>query len=350
MNRRELENLLSNLSKVKMIVVGDFFLDYYLYLERKLSEISIETDLEAFQVVKTLKYPGAAGTVVSNLRSLNVNVITVGLVGDDGNGLDLRRCLTENHVDCSGMIEVPDYDTPTYMKPMMCEIDGTIHELNRMDIKRRTPTTADLEDALINNLRRLLPDADGMLIVDQVREHNCGNITDRVRLVLKELAKKYPEKVISADSRDFLSLYDGVMIKSNIREVVKAVSMEANAGEDELSLAERCGHQLNKKTGKPVVVTLGRNGLYLIENQEDQGLYIPSIPVTGPIDIVGAGDSVNASIGAALCSGASLKNAGILGNLVASIVIQQIGTTGTATPEQVLAQFDAHPEVAYLER
>jgi bifunctional ADP-heptose synthase (sugar kinase/adenylyltransferase) len=64
---------------------------------------------------------------------------------------------------------------------------------------------------------------------------------------------------------------------------------------------------------------------------------------------VGAGDSVNASVGAALCAGASLKEAGILGNLAASVVIQQIGTTGTATPRQILEQFDAHPEMEYFE-
>ena len=62
---------------------------------------------------------------------------------------------------------------------------------------------------------------------------------------------------------------------------------------------------------------------------------IKAYPVTGPIDIVGAGDSTSAAIGCAVAAGASYEEAAAFGNLVASITIQQIGTTGTATPDQV---------------
>ena len=62
---------------------------------------------------------------------------------------------------------------------------------------------------------------------------------------------------------------------------------------------------------------------------------VPAYPVSGPIDSVGAGDSSSAAMACALASGASLIEAAAFGNLVASITIQQIGTTGTATPAQV---------------
>ena len=52
-------------------------------------------------------------------------------------------------------------------------------------------------------------------------------------------------------------------------------------------------------------------------------------------DIVGAGDSCSAGITCAMVSGATHEQAAAFGNLVASITIQQIGTTGTASPEQV---------------
>jgi sugar/nucleoside kinase (ribokinase family) len=62
---------------------------------------------------------------------------------------------------------------------------------------------------------------------------------------------------------------------------------------------------------------------------------VRAYPVKGPIDPVGAGDSTSAGIACALASGAGLLEAAAFGNLVASITIQQLGTTGTATPEQV---------------
>ena len=54
---------------------------------------------------------------------------------------------------------------------------------------------------------------------------------------------------------------------------------------------------------------------------------MPGLEVAGPIDIVGAGDSVAAGIVSALCAGASNPEAALVGNLVASITIQQLGTT-----------------------
>ena len=68
--------------------------------------------------------------------------------------------------------------------------------------------------------------------------------------------------------------------------------------------------------------------------------WIPGIPIAGPTDIVGAGDSVMASAGAALSVGATLIEAAIIGNLTASIIIQQIGTTGIATRQQIKTRFD----------
>src|SRR5258708_1387869 len=64
-------------------------------------------------------------------------------------------------------------------------------------------------------------------------------------------------------------------------------------------------------------------------------VWVPAYPVAGPIDIVGAGDSTSAGIACAVAAGASLEEAAAFGNLVASITIQQIGTTGTASPAQL---------------
>jgi sugar/nucleoside kinase (ribokinase family) len=62
---------------------------------------------------------------------------------------------------------------------------------------------------------------------------------------------------------------------------------------------------------------------------------VPAYPVHGPVDIVGAGDSCSAAITCAAAAGVPLTAAAAFGNLVASITIQQIGTTGTASPELI---------------
>ncbi|MFN3422943.1 MAG: carbohydrate kinase, partial [Armatimonadota bacterium] len=69
-NEQRLKGLLDNFTEVKIALVGDFFLDKYLDCDRSLSEVSLETGLEAFQVIRVRCYPGAAGTVANNLKAL----------------------------------------------------------------------------------------------------------------------------------------------------------------------------------------------------------------------------------------------------------------------------------------
>ncbi len=338
MDQTRLEHLLAKFSGITLAVIGDYFLDHYLMLNRSLSEISIETGLEAYQVVDSRTYPGAAGTVVSNLRALDVNVLALGLSGDDGSGYELRMKLTQNGVDLRGLIEVPGYATPTYIKPMMAEPDGRLHELNRLDVKRRRPLPSDLEDKLIEQMGSLLPEADGMLVIDQVTERNCGVVTDRLRAEIERQALAHPDKLIQVDSRAFLGLFDHVTLKSNLEEVARAIGDCTVPDEPVFARAERCGRQLSRCTRRPVIITLSSQGMCIIPAEDRPALAIPAVPVRGPIDIVGAGDSVNAATGAAQCAGATLAEAGQIGALVASIVIQQIGVTGTASPAQVLAR------------
>jgi sugar/nucleoside kinase (ribokinase family) len=82
---------------------------------------------------------------------------------------------------------------------------------------------------------------------------------------------------------------------------------------------------------------MGELGMILGEPQDGEIKVdvVPAYPVTGPIDVVGAGDSSSAGIACAVAAGASLEAAATFGNLVASVTIQQIGTTGTASPDQL---------------
>jgi len=340
MNQARLDELLDRFPHLHVLVVGDFFLDKYLIIDRQLSEVSLETGLEAYQVVDIRYSPGAAGTVTSNLRALGVKVTALGVIGDDGQGYELKRGLTERGVDIEPLIEQADLFTPTYTKPMVRESDGWEHEIQRLDIKNRSPLPADVEDLVIGHLWALVPQVNGVIVADQVKEANCGVITDRVRAEIGELALRYPEVVFAADSRARIGLFQHVIVKPNAREATLAVRpdwAEENSHEVKLELARESGAALFRRNRKPVFLTVGAQGILLFTEAGCD--HIPAVPVSGEIDIVGAGDSVMAGIVSALCSGAEPGEAALLGNLVASITIQQIGTTGTATPAQVQERF-----------
>lgn len=333
MDTTRLQEILSKFESVRVAVVGDFFLDKYLELDPSLSEVSIETGLTAYQVTGKRLQPGAAGTVTNNLSALGVGTIyAVGIIGDDGEGYDLQKALQTRHVDTSLLTVTTERFTPTYTKPMLQNPEGEV-ELERQDIKNRTATSLSLEKELTQQFTQAVKQSDAVIIADQVQERNCGSITDRIRKDIKNLAEEHSNVIFFADSREYIHEFESVIIKPNRFEAAKAeryTEQEHVPTEKAIQNAkELCEH-----TGKDVYLTLDKEGICPVGDNSPQ--VIPCPPVTGEIDIVGAGDSVTAGIVSSLAAGASPIEAGIIGNLVASITIKQIGTTGTASPDQVM--------------
>src|SRR5437867_6178122 len=116
-----IESILTRLPRLYVGVLGDLFLDRYLDLDTNLTEPSLETGLEAYQVVRVRSYPGAAGTVINNLAALGVGrIVPIALIGDDGEGHELRKALRVlPTVDQMHIIAWPGRRTPTYAKPML---------------------------------------------------------------------------------------------------------------------------------------------------------------------------------------------------------------------------------------
>jgi len=331
MDLGRMEELLSTFPRMRIAVLGDFFLDKYLVIDRSLSEVSLETGLEAYQVVERRCSPGAAGTVTSNLAALRAGrIYALGVIGDDGEGYELRKGLLKMEVDIDNLLVLPDRFTPTYTKPMLRE-DGKEREMNRMDIKNRLPLPSEAEDHIIRAIYSLLPKVDGFAVSDQVQERNCGVVTDRVREALAEIGRAHPEKPILVDSRERIGKFRWVVVKPNRYEAARAVypGHEGNVMES--------GRRLVERTGRPVFITMGEEGTMVF--RKDKVVHVPAFRVQGEIDPVGAGDSFMAGALLSLCAGGSPEEAAVVGNVVASITIQQLGTTGTASPEQVLERF-----------
>lgn len=340
MKETRLREILDRLPAISVAVVGDYFLDKYLIVDPTLTEISRETGKEVYQVVAIRPSPGAAGNVCGNLLTLGVGTVyAVGLLGDDGQGYELTQALTQRGVTLDYLVRSADVFTPTYTKPMERAADGTEEEMNRFDIKNLQPLSPKIQAALLEQLREIVPDVDGVIVADQQEERNCGVITDQVRLALAELAETYPDKVFLVDSRARIGEFRSLIIKPNQYEAVLAIEGQPRATVPR-ARAEECARQLADRTGQPVFVTLGEEGI--LACTAEGCTHVPAIPVRGEIDIVGAGDTTAVGIVCALCAGASLPEAALLGNLVASITIQQLGTTGTATSEQVMAEFRQH--------
>jgi rfaE bifunctional protein kinase chain/domain len=334
MDTQRLNEIMQGLNRVHILVIGDYFLDKYMEIDARLDELSLETGLVAHQVTGIRTNPGAAGNVAANVRALGPQVSAVTVIGQDGEGYELRQRLEELHVNLDGVIASNERFTPTYTKPMMHEADGRVHEMSRLDIKNRAALKANLEEAVITELQDLLPHVQGVIIADQVPERNCGVITDKVRQALARFAGEHKEVVFIVDSRLRIGEYRNILLKPNEREAYHALGWQKQ-GLINLIEAETAGRELAARAGASVLLTVGDQGILACTGTDCQR--IPTVKVSGPIDIVGAGDSAIAGITSALCCGASLAEAALFGNLVASVTIRCIGTTGTANQTQVRA-------------
>lgn len=325
----QVDHFLARIPSFRIGVVGDLFLDRYLDIDGTLTEPSLETGLDAYQVTRVRSCPGAAGTVVNNLAALGVrNVIPVSVIGDDGEGYELRQALEMLGVSQDWLHVSKELRTPTYTKPMLGAAGKPARELNRLDIKNRSPMPRAAAEAVLAHLRDVWPRLDALIVSDQVSEPECGVVTSRVREQLAVMGAERPATVILADSRARIGQFRAVWLKPNQKECREAI------GDSDVAV---CARELAARAGRPLFCTRGADGIQIIDPRRHprHESVVPAVAVTGPIDPVGAGDSVNAGLACGLAAGASLEEAAAFANLVASITIRQLGTTGTATPEQL---------------
>jgi bifunctional ADP-heptose synthase (sugar kinase/adenylyltransferase) len=366
LTRDKLESLLGTLPRLTIGLVGDLFLDRYLELVPGANELSIETGLEAYQVERVRNSPGALGTVLNNLAALGVGLLApVTVIGDDGHGYDLLREIRKLPVDTAHVLCLPERLTPTYNKPTRVGEDGTWRELNRLDVRTRSPLSEATTAEVCRRVEEVFCTSDGLIVVDQLVDENFGVVNAAVRETLARLADEQPRKLIFVDSRRFLGRFRAGVLKGNRSEVLSAVgnalrgvprskidTFSAQHGSPQRAIPTELPDNgavmrslltLTRKTGRSAFCTMGESGI-LVARPDHEPTLVAGYPVSGPIDIVGAGDAATSGIVTALLAGATDLEAAEFGNLIASITIQQLGTTGTASPRQVLDRWDeTHP-------
>jgi len=320
-------------ASLRLALVGDFCLDRYLEIDPEKAETSIETGLPVHNVVRVRSQPGGAGTILNNLVALGVGHLTpIGFCGDDGEGYELQAMMRKlPNVWLSGFKQTPLRHTFTYCKPLLVTPGRPPHELNRLDTKNWTPTPSVVEGILIASLELGAEEWSALVVLDQVDLPDTGVVTKQVLAAIGYLAHLRPELPIVGDSRRGLRGWPATIFKMNLAELCALTGLPSNAS---LPSIGETAVQLARHNQREVFITLSERGILGAAPSCDVE-HVPCHPLRGPIDIVGAGDAVTANLTAALAAGAGLREAIELANAAASIVIHQLGTTGTASVPQI---------------
>ena len=334
LKRDELISIIEKIKTLKVCLIGDVCLDLYWRADMKKSRLSRETPHYPLPIVEETCSPGAGGNVLNNVHALNVAEVTaVSAIGSDWRGFLLTEWLEEHGIDCSGLLRRRTGVTPCYCKPLRAGISDVVYEDPRLDFENYEPLPTEEEEALLKLLDDAAKQADIIAVADQF---SFGVITPRIRRRLSELAQHMP---VVVDSRDHVGEYSHVIIKPNEVEAASAVGKTAQAVTAQEDYAA-VGRALQASTGRPVIITLGERGALWCEG--DDCISAPAVPAEAPVDIVGAGDTFLAAFCCAYAAVGDGAKAIAFANLASAVTVKKLGTTGTASPAEILKKWEEY--------
>jgi rfaE bifunctional protein kinase chain/domain len=325
-----LDDVLRRIPAGRVTVFGDFCLDAYWHIDDGASERSVETGRPVRRVRRQRYTLGGAGNVAANLTALGVGQVqAVGLIGDDLFGHQILELLEDLGVKTEGVLPCQaDWQTFVYAKPYLGD-----EEQNRIDFGAFNRVTPESIERIAEELARAAEASDAVILNQQIPVGlSAAPMIERINRIIAEC----PDCLFIVDSRHRGELYRGAALKVNTREAARlcgrAYPLDYElSDEDGRALAA----QLHHRSGKPVFVTRGVNGIVVAHEGGVDA--VPGIRVGEPIDPVGAGDTVVAALAAALAVGADVLKAAKLANIAASVTVRKLGITGTASPAEIRA-------------
>ncbi len=344
-SKKRATQILQRMRGRRVAVVGDWMLDRYVW--GTANRISPEAAVPVVDFVKQSETLGGAGNVAANLAALGARVAVFGVAGGDEAGVALRRCLREMHLPPEGIVEVRD--RPTTLKT---RIIARQQQVVRVDREVRTHLPDQFEEQLLKRILAVLKSLDALIISDYDKGVVSDSLAERV---LEACARrKIPSFVKPKWSR--LPAYRGAsVVICNRAEAGFLVTRSLDTPE---SVAE-AGRALRDHFGcSAVVITRGAEGLSLFERdaleKDSRGFHVAALNQEAPMglmgrapnrdaksgrqvfDVTGAGDTVLATMALASAGGASLREASVLGNAAAGVVVAKLGTA-TLTREELAA-------------
>lgn len=323
MNSNRLKEILSQIQKIKIAVIGDFAVDFYFQENTNTSEFSVETGKNVFWGHQPKTYLGGAGNVTKNLSILGVKAFAFGAIGPDLFGREMLFQCQSLTIDTTHLLPFSDIDTPTYSKPMRADI-----ELNRIDFGTQNKQFQLKSDTLIQQLEFEIATFDWVVVNEQFQ----NPLLNKASIKKLQTLLNQHEKNALADLRNLGTEATDIPLKVNESELAAILKLSPKQlALDETLIAIVKNWVSQRKTG--ALVTLGERGLIYASPSEFH--WQAGIKPRGEIDTVGAGDMVVAAFCAAKASGASTAECCEFANLCAHISIHKIGETGAASPEEI---------------
>lgn len=306
----KLEAIFEGMRTKTIMVIGDLMLDHYIW--GKVDRISPEAPVPVVDVQEEKFRLGGAGNVASNLLSLGASVIMSGVRGSDKEGDVLLSILRELGVPSDHVLI--DSGKGTTVKT---RIIAHTQQIARLDREDRSFITEELRHQLINSIQDTIDSIDAIIVSDYAK----GVVSrELIHEVVKMKKNNGVLVFVDPKERNF-SFYRNVdVITPNVKELSFGAGIKIESYDDILTAARKIKSTLQCDT---VLVTRGEHGMSLFDRY-DEVVDIPAV-ARAVYDVTGAGDTVIASFALSLVSGATPREAAIIANTAAGLVVAEVG-------------------------
>jgi rfaE bifunctional protein kinase chain/domain len=303
-----------------IVVVGDVGIDKYTFGEVK--RISPEAPVPILEVTKEWLKLGLAANISHNLNTLGINSTLCGVVGNDLNANTFETLLEDEKLKTWGIIRSPN--RPTIFKE---RVTTNTQQICRIDYESSEEIDSAVEEKLIKRVDEFSTKHSALIIEDYAK----GTLTQNV---IKKLIDKFNSegKLVAVDpGRSTPPMYyaGATLLKPNFAE---SKIMVESLGFKEKKIEKIAEILAEKLKVKYLVITLGSDGMALIDTSKGGELKIIPTVANEVFDVSGAGDTAISVLTASLVAGASLEEAAWLGNCASGVVV---GKKGTATVDLI---------------
>ena len=294
-----------------MLVIGDLILDHYIW--GNVHRVSPEAPVPVVHVESESLHLGGAANVYKNLVSLGGKADLCGVVGADESSHSLLKELGQYRRSRGGIVIDPD--RPTTRKTRVVAHN---QQIVRYDVEERQNLSSTSERKILRYALSRLNEVSCIVVSDYAK----GVVTSSLMHELRQLANKCKVPIVVDPKVEHFSYYHGVtVITPNHLEAFHAVGESAGNTPGIEEVGRHIQKQLNCQT---VVITRGEHGMSLFESK-GKGWHIPAM-ARQVYDVTGAGDTVVSTLALAMSAGASIRDAAILANCAAGIVVGMVGT------------------------
>src|SRR5580700_4771806 len=330
-----LRKIVESFPKITVTVVGDLVADEFVFGE--ISRVSREAPVLILKHRERTVVPGGGANAINNLADLGVNVLPVGVVGDDEAGRLLLKTFRQKHIAMSGVLKDKSYTTVTKTRILAGMTHTARQQVVRVDREPEAEPNRHLKRELVLAAREYARASDAVLISD----YGYGAASPAILNAVRYRGGLDGVPVV-LDSRYRMLQYSGATAATpNEPEVEDALAVRI--GHDWTQLCSAADQIISRMKLQSLVITRGRDGMVAFTRRH-KPIDIPIFGSDQVTDVTGAGDTVIATFTAALAAGASAEEAAQLANYAGGIVVMKRGTS-TVTRQELERALEQSPPV-----